>query len=55
MPVTKSQAEYLEGLTQLAASEAQEADWRDRWLMIAAKARLARRDDPPHEGESAHS
>jgi hypothetical protein len=53
MPLTKSQAEYLEGLTQLAASEAVEADWRDRWLTIAAKARIARRDDHTRDAESA--
>ncbi len=45
MPLTTSQAEYLEGLTQIAASEAEQADWLDRWLTIAAKARIAQRDD----------
>lgn len=53
MPLITSQAEYLEGLTQLAASEAEEADWRDRWLTIAAKARIASRDDDARNGESA--
>ncbi len=53
MPLTTSQAEYLEGLTQIAASEAEEADWRDRWLTIAAKARIASRDEHAREVESA--
>ena len=53
MPWTTSQAEYLEGLTQLAASEAEDADWRDRWLTIAAKARIASRDDRARDDESA--
>ncbi len=53
MLLTKSQSEYLEGLAPLATSEAEEADWRDRWLSIAAKARVACRDDHLRDGKSA--
>lgn len=45
MPLTTSQAEYLEGLSQLAASEAAQADWLARWLSIAVQAHTARRED----------
>ena len=53
IPLTKSQSEYLEGLTQLAASEAQEPTGVIAGSTIAAKARVARSEDHARDGESA--